>query len=237
MKKIYLLVCIMASLQAVSQIPKGSMFGGLTLSFSSEKSIDERKRGSVTEIDPASRFKSYTIMPEFSYFIMDDIAIGAFVGFGGNSRETTRTETDPDRKIVTLTKNAGPSFGIFARKFWKVNENLHTFAGLGLNMYSSNGTTTVTTTPVVGSVVEVKSESEYRLSEAVLNFGLAYHISPRYMLIGSFSALRLFSETDKSDIRDNRFDQTKNTGFDFTINSRQIPFNLGFIYLLNPASK
>lgn len=237
MKKIYLLICIMASLQAFSQIPKGSMFGGLTLSFSSETSTDERKRGSVTEIDPSSKFKSYNIMPEFSYFIMDDIALGVFIGYGGNSSERTRMETTPDRRIVTLTKNAGPSFGIFARKFWKVNDNLHTFAGLGLNMYTSNGTTTITTTPVVGPVVEVKSESEYRLSEGVLNFGLAYHLSPRYMLIGSFSALRFYSETNKSDIRDDRFDQTTTSGFDFTINTRQIPFSLGFIYLLNPGSE
>lgn len=237
MKKIYLFICITASFQAVSQIPKGSMFGGLTLSIANQKSAVERKRNNITEMDEPSYFKSYNIMPEFSYFIIDDLAIGAFVGFGGNSTERTRIETTPDREIVTLTKNSGPSFGIFARKFWKINDHLHTFAGLGLSMYRLDGTTTITTTPVVGPVIEFKSGSEYRRSEAALNFGLAYHLSESYMVIGSFSALQFYSETQRDDILVNSYDQTKNTGFDFTFNTRQVPFNLGFIYLLNGGFK
>ncbi len=226
----------MASLQAVSQIPKGSIYGGLALGFSSMKSVGETKNGSITVKGEPSKDKTYFVAPECSYFISDNLAIGAFIGFAGISSEYTYKETSPDATVVELDKEAGPVFGIFARKFWNINENLHTFGGFGLSITSMNGTSTETTTPTGGPSIEFKTESKLSSLQGMFDFGLAYQIGPKFMLVGSFSALTLSSNTYKYNIKDDSHSQTKTTGFDFMFDSGSTPFNLGFIYLLKGTS-
>jgi len=235
MKKQILILSILLSGSAIAQdgIPQGSIYGGATLNFFSEKSVNEFKNGSVTVKDEPSIYRYYLIQPEITYFVANNFSLGLTIGASGSSWERTSKTTNPDVTTVRLEKSSGPVFGLIARKFWNITDNFYSFAGAGVNLEMTNGKNTVTTTEDNVSV-EVKTESEMREYNLILSAGLAYHITNRVMLMGSVATLRFFSNVNKNNITPDSYDQTKRSGIDLFASTSNNPFNLGLIFLLNP---
>jgi len=238
MKKIILLLSLLAGTNAFAQteLPKGLLYGGLTVNLSGENSENENKNGAVTVTGEPTKTSYFNIQPEISYYIANNLAIGLSIGFSGRSHESTTKTTTPDVTTVMLDKTNGPSARVFCRKFWGIRESFFVFGGVSLNTEMGNGTYTVTRTENNVST-EVKSESEMRRFSAGFNAGMAYHISQRFMLIGEFSALNFYSQTNKNNIQADSYSQLKRSGMNLFFASGSIPFNFGFIYLLNSKSK
>lgn len=231
MKKTIILVSLFLSVQSFAQeaFKKGNFYAGVYLDLSSDKNQAESKVGSTTvEQDPVKNM-NFTFNPEFSYFIIDNLALGLNVGF-----QTMKEERTNNGQIKTeiTDKASGPVFGLYGRKYWSCTDNLSTFAGIGFNLSLLNGSV-----ESKANNVTTKTESKYTNRSLGLNAGFAYSVSQRVLLLGSFAILSFYSNIYKSQIVGDDYNQNKYSGFSLDINNRSIPFNMGFIYLLNPNKK
>ena len=239
MKKQILILSLLASGTAFAQIPKGSIFGGLTFSVWTEKQEHERKDGNKTTTDEPIKTMSWEVMPEASYFVADNLSIGLGVGMNGYKR--TSTSSNATSKTESSYKSGGPAFSIFARKFFPATENFYCFGGFGFDFSSGKGEDEVKTTTTIGTNTTTTTTTIKNKSSNMnigLNAGLAYNVTPKIMLIGSFGVLSWYSNTYKSNMMDDptdgeSYDENKYSGIEFGVNTSYTPFNLGFIYLLN----
>ena len=240
MKKQILILSLLASGTAFAQIPKGSIFGGLTLSVWTQKHESENKSGNKTTTDEPIKSMSWEVMPEASYFVADNLAIGLGIGMNGYKQTSTSTP-NATTKTESSYKSGGPAFSIFARKFFPVTENFYCFGGFGFDFSSGKGEDEEKTTTTLGTnttTITTTTKSKSTNMGIGLNAGLAYNVTPKIMLIGSFGLLSWYSNTSKTNMEDDptngeSYDLDKYSGIAFGVNTGQTPFNLGFVYLLN----
>lgn len=157
--------------------------------------------------------------PEAGTFLKDDIQLGFVLGLGGSSSKNDNT------KIGTST-NFSPT--AYVRKFFKVTDNLSTFAGFYFN-YSTGTMTNYTVTPSVES-----TDSGIGLR---LGIGVAYALSPRFTAVGQYGLMGYQSLSSKVAGVDNGTDSSFSFGVN-TVGSGSLSqgngsgavFNIGLYY-------
>ena len=225
----------MIALSSLAQdgIKKGSIYGGVGLGVYSQKQESESSvANTVTKDDPVKNF-NWEIMPEVNYFILNNVSVGLAIGMNGSKSKSSYTQGNT--KNERTYKSGGPSFELNGRKFFNCSPNFNTFIGLGFDFSSGKGEEeNKATTNNVSISTKVKNESKNM--NIGLNAGFSYNVSPRVMLLGTFALLSYYSNTYKSNIKTSpdSYNLSKYSGIQLDISNRNIPFNLGFLYLLNP---
>ncbi|MFQ3213463.1 MAG: hypothetical protein ACJAT1_002382 [Marivirga sp.] len=131
MKKAILLMTIaFLSYNVSAQTSAGSLFAGGTLQFSTRGGEQSVGANSVEK----STFTTFSFAPRVGYFISDQIAIGAGVGYNMTK------DTDPDGDYSSTNYI---DFSPFARYYMPVNE-LVNFYGQGAIGIASGGSKAVT---------------------------------------------------------------------------------------------
>jgi len=235
MKKNILLLSLLIASNAFAQvsIPKGSIYGGASLSLYSSKNENESKSGNMTITGDPSKNSSWVIMPTASYFVMDNLALGVFIGANGYKEVYTSSPGNP--KVVRTNKSSGPSFGLFAQKYWNCANNFYTFLGLGLEFSSEKGTQENKSTFTVNNIetsTTTTTKSENKSMSVPIRAGFAYHVAPKVMILGTFSILSFGSYSNKNNIIGDSYDQKKGTYMGFNLTSANA-LSIGFLVLLN----
>lgn len=238
MKKQLLLLSLFVATSAMAQegIVKGSIYGGLGLSVYTQKSESESKNGSVTVKQDPVKSMGWEVLPEINYFFMDNMSVGLAVGANGFKR--TSSSSQGNTTTDNTYKSSGPTINLNLRKFWNCSDNFYTFAGFGVGIANDKGED-ITDTKSNNQTVSVTVKDESKNMNLGLDLGFAYSVTPRVMLMGSFGVLGYYSSTNKYNITENpdAYSQNKSSGIQFALDSRNIPFNLGFLYYINGGGK
>jgi hypothetical protein len=169
MKTLLIMTMVATSVTAMAQ--KGNWYVGGVVGYVSHTS------------EPAAGSKfmesSWAFGPEVGTFLKDDIQLGFVLGLGGFSRKVNNIRS------MTST-NFSPT--AYVRKFFKVTDNLSTFAGFYVN-YSTGTTTDHTITP---SLDQTQSGVGVRLG-----IGIAYALSPRFTAVGQYGLMGYQTLTSK----------------------------------------
>lgn len=196
MKKVTFLFALMSALvitSANAQTSQGNMMVGGTLSFSNTSQEGSSDAGS----------SSTTFSPSFGYFVIDNLAVGANIGFTSGTTDTGATKTEANTF----------SFGPFAR-YYKFTSN-DKFAFFGQASLTLSSTKTETTPP--GN--EVKNGS----TTFAISPGFAYFFNEHWALDFSITGLSIRSNDPNKDA-----DDDKTTTIQFNISS--LSPQLGFRY-------
>ncbi len=126
-KNICALVLLMVSAGAFAQFEQGTKMIGGTAGFS--VSSDKYKNGNTTVTQ--STTTSFSLQPEFGYFVIDRLAFGAGLGM----MVSKYNDKDDDGESTST----GLSFGPFARYYLANKIFFH--GGFGVGMAKNEGTT------------------------------------------------------------------------------------------------
>lgn len=230
MKKLafILAICVSSFANAQEGIPAGSLYSGLSLNFYNQTQDREVKTGIVTVSDDPVKTMSFGIRPEVCYFIMNNVAIGVYLGM--DRYKQTYSNIQGNTKFNYENTSGGASYGLYGRKYWNCTENFYTFIGLGLNGGSGKGENKTTNTV---NNTSTAPESKYSNMNIGLNAGLTYQITPRLLLQGNFGLLNYYKNKYRNNILNDNYSENVYKGIEFNIASGNMPFNLGFFYLLN----
>lgn len=212
--------------QAQNGIKKGSLYSGATFGFSSRNSEYESKNNNVITKGEPSKERSFEFVPEVSYFIADNLAIGAALGINTNRYEyssgTGNNQTD------YVSKGSGPVIRAYIRKFWNCTENFYTFADAGFSIEREKGSVESTFQNIT-----TKRENEYSYMGLNVRGGLGYHVTPKLILVGQFGLISFYNNKSKTNISGDDYNLSESSGINFYLSSGYTPFNLGFLYLLS----
>ena len=168
-----LLLCVSYS---HAQTAKGNMMVGGTLSLSKETPEDNNE----------TQFSSTNFSPSFGYFVMDNLAVGANLGF------TSQTSKTPAFKTVSSSIGLGP----FARYYkFTSNENFAFFGQAQLMFYSGK----TETTAAGGSATSKNSRTVISISP-----GFSYFMTKRWALDLSITGLVFQFEDPNKDNDDDK---------------------------------
>jgi hypothetical protein len=229
MKNIFLTFAIsLCVLTASAQIPKGSIFAGLDLSYYSNNSESSNTNGGVTQTNSKYTYSYLNLGPSAQYFVADNFSVGLGVGISNNKN----SNENPISKDKNSYSSDGTNFNIFARKYLNCGTNFYTFFELKINMSSSkgsqdqfNGTNSTTTT----------TKNEYSNSGGSINVGFAWLLTERLMVQSQFGMIGYSMYTQKTNINaaGDNYNSSKGSGLNFGIFTGDYVFNLGFAYRLN----
>lgn len=150
---------------------------------------------------------SWQVAPEIGYFVNDNIAVGLMLGIGGDKNS-----------LDTKTTLIRPS--LYGRRFFKMNDAFHLFAGLNLGFSADK------TVPKNGTAATTDKSSGFG---AGVDLGGTYKLSDRFTIIGRYATLGLNTTTEKTG-------DTKThtvTDFGFNVLSLGPQFTVGIYYTLN----
>jgi len=202
MKKSLLIFLFFALISLQGMAQQGNWYIGGTGGFhtSTDKAASPGTGSNTTS--------SWDFAPEVGTFLKDDIQLGAALRFGGGS---TKNET------TALTSNTNISPIVYARKFFKLTDNLSTFAGLYLNYFAN-------TDKDEALGYETKNSG----FGATLGVGMAYALSPRFTALGQYGVLGYSSSTSTF----NGTDTGTSSSFNFGVNTvgAGTVFNIGIYY-------
>ncbi|MBS3913588.1 MAG: outer membrane beta-barrel protein [Bacteroidetes bacterium] len=228
MKKLTLFAVAFAALTpSMAQIGKGSLFLGLDLNFSSAKSEFSVTSGGTTTITDKVKSSSWNFGPSAQYFFMDNMSVGLSFGIG-QSRWENEDPTSKD-KISTLDKNT--FIGLNLRKYWNCADDFYLFGQLGFGMNPSKGEMESYDGQ---SGNTVKTTYEVKNTNVGLGAGIAWMATDKLMFQGNIGLLGWTSTTSKFDINSagDQYDTNKGSNFGLSFSTGNIPFNLGFAYLI-----
>lgn len=230
MKKVLfiLAICVASFVQAQDGIPKGSLYSGFSLNFYNQTQDRETKSGLVTVSDEPIKTMDFGIRPEVIYFIMDNVALGLYLGM--DRYKQTYSSMQGNTKFDYENTSGGVSYGLYGRKYWNCTENFYTFVGLGLNGGSGKGENKTTNTV---NNISTTPESKYSNMNFGLSAGLTYQITPKLLLQGNFGLLNFYTKKYRQNILNDNYTENIYKGIEFNVASGNVPFNLGFLYLLN----
>lgn len=230
MKKIIITaLALTAASSAFAQITKGSLFLGLDLGFGSDKaeySTTDPPAGPVV----SSKYKAsyWNVGPTAQYFLADNLSIGLGFSVG---RSMSRND-DPQDGDWNESEQSNTSINLFGRKYFNCAENFYTYGELNLGIMRGRGEARYYEAPPTDELDVFKNESGS--SGAAINIGFAWMATPRVMMHGGFGVLGFNSYRSKYNIQENGdYQEYKGSELNFSLSSGNIPFNLGFAYLLN----
>jgi hypothetical protein len=171
MKKILILISAIA-LSSTVIAQKGSWYIGGVAGYGSSTSKDANDKKDVTT--------SWAFGPEVGTFLKDDIQLGIALGLDGSSSKFEGTE-------YAKTSSLSPT--LYARKFFKITDNLSSFAGLYLNYISGTDTQT--------GYADEKVETKKTGFGGSIGIGVAYALSPRFTAVGQYGLIGYHSVNNK----------------------------------------
>jgi opacity protein-like surface antigen len=150
MKKTLLMVALLAGIStANAQDLKGRFFiGGDVLSFSSQSG---KTVGNTTIINPSTT--SFGIQPTIGYYLTDNWAIGAKLGFMNVT--TDDNDTPDDTKISTNTITISP----YIRYTMPIADKFAFFVDGGISYAMGTSKTTISPTPNAGQPNDTKDKT------------------------------------------------------------------------------
>lgn len=234
MKKVTFILATIVSSFAFAQdgLKKGSIFTGLSVNFYNQTQESEIKTGVTTTSSDPVKTVNFGIRPEVCYFIMNNVALGFYLGMERNKQ--TYSSMQGNTKYDYENTSGGMTYGLYGRKYWNCSEKFHTFAGVSINGGSGKGENKTTNTALNTSVAP---ESKYNNLILGLNAGLAYQVTAKLMFQGNFGILSYYRQKYRNNIINDNYNETVYKGIEFNIASNTVPFNLGFLYLLNHKGK
>jgi len=169
---------------------KGNVFVSGAVGFGSETTGDDKTTG-------------FTFSPKIGYFVSENIAIGARLGFDSNKN---------DNGVNTVTKNNEFSAGVFGRYYFTPASQFSVFAELGADINSTKTTTDVTGFPT--------SESKSNGFGVAFAPGVNYFLSDNFAIEATWGVLGY--NTNKPDVAG--ADSTNN--FSLGLDMRSLNFGL-----------
>ncbi len=167
MKKLLVAAIAVFTFSAVSAqedggFAKGDLFVSGAVSF-----------GSINNKNSDEKESEFVVEPKIGYFLSDNIAIGAKVGFGSSKFEAANT---------TLSEDTDFTVGVFGRYYFTPASKFSLFAELGLDYMTS----------------EDISNTKVNTIGAGLNLGLNYFVSKNFAIEAYAAALGFASS--KADV-------------------------------------
>ena len=197
MKKVLIMV-LMVGLSSISMAQQGSWYIGGLVGYNSDK---DEPTGGVETVN-----SSWDFSPEIGTFLKDDIQLGIALGIGGS-----KTTVDGDE--TNKTSSLSPT--VYGRKFFKIDDNFSTFAGLYLDMISEKETD--------ASDIETKNSG----FGARIGVGVAYALSERFTAVGQYGLFGFRSI--KEEVDGDEVDKQTDFGFGMNTVGGSV-FNIGIYY-------
>jgi hypothetical protein len=230
MKKIIIAAFALAvTSSAFAQISKGSLFLGLDLGFGSdntEYSATNPPAGPVI----SSKYKAsyWNLGPTAQYFLADNFALGLGISVGRNKSRNDY----PQNGDWNESEQSNTSINLFGRKYFNCSETFYTYGELNLGIMRGKGESRYYQAPPTDDLNVFKNENGS--TGAAINIGFAWMATPRVMMHGGFGVLGFNSYRSKYNIQDDGdYQEYKGSELNFSLSTGNIPFNLGFAYLLN----
>lgn len=190
MKKLLFAVCMLVTLGLSAQ-DMGTKYIGGRVGFNSTKA----------KADGAEAATSWSVSPEFGYFVAENLAVGIRLGVNGSSQGD----------------NSSSGFGadVYARKFFSASDAFRLFVGANVGYGASTDKTKV------GSAT---FESKENTLGVYLDLGATYNLSEKWTLIGRLGTLGFSSVSDPDN------DKAGSTNFGLNVNTFGNPFQVGLYY-------
>jgi len=167
-------------------VAKGDMMISGAFGFNSTSTADAKEN-------------SFEIAPRFSYFVSDNIAVGAKIGFMSESGDDATGTENLDRQTLSL--------GAFGRYYMSPASKFSVFAELGFDYNSTDD-----------KLSEVKLDG----FDVAVGPGVSYFLSDSFAIEASWGALKY--ETEKGDWTDAESTDTFGLGLDM----RDLTFGLAY---------
>jgi outer membrane protein len=168
--------------------------------------------------DALDKMTEIRFTPSIGYFVSDNLEIGANINLSkGTLSETTKV--NPYTNDYTTSSRSG--FGIFAQKYFPVN-NWFAFYGnanVGMNFGNDNFKSTTTLFPITNTGA---STSGYGGS---LNMGFAFTPTNNVALMADLAGFGVMTETVDPDGANNSVTQSS-----YGLNVWRNPYNLSFVW-------
>jgi hypothetical protein len=219
MKKLLLSMAMVAvGSAAMAQISSGSMMFGGTIGIRSQGGTNEISGSPVPaqnrSIDLPSQ-SNFNLGLTGGYFIQDNLAVGATIGFGSTSNvtksaynKTTGAVTTPPPSTLGAddvlfddeTATSGFNLNLFANKYNEINDKWMWFYGAGLGFGTGSGTSTAIeeitpgATPPAYAPVTKDAPSTTTISLGA-NLGVIHFLSENWALQAGLNNLLGFTYT------------------------------------------
>lgn len=224
MKKSTIILAILVFTgNAFSQIPKGSVWGLINFSMSSEKAEYSTTVAGNSMVSGDNEYKSSNIGPGVLYFIKDNLAVGLSVGRSGN--KSTNTSVSQSTKYES--KSSGIGMALSLNKFYNVSDQFKPFLAFNMGTNPSKSTNTTTNTTTNNSS---KTENEYKFSYVNFGGGFAFLPTPRIMFAASLAVMGFEKYNNKYNIVNDNYNTNKGSYFSLYTNSNNFLYNLSFSY-------
>lgn len=170
-KSIVIVMTLFSFLSGYSQTGKGKKFLGGQISFSN---ATQSELDAASDVTYDTKNLQFQFMPEFGYFIKDNLAIGLNLNFGVSSRSTTSDVVYTSNKLNSINYGGGG----YVRYYSKIADKFY---------FILSGILTYTFTQDKDEITDVKTNIN-NISLAI-GPGLAYFITPKLGLQGSLGSI------------------------------------------------
>lgn len=232
MKKFILILLTVCAIQtSYSQTEKGRMFIGglLNLAGDSNSDLDTLRKYDYNSI-------TFTIAPNFGYFIADNFAIGGNINFGTTSLTSTNDYTGSTTSLPSIFsyKSSLLRYGLcgFASYYTNITDNFKLYFSGSLNYYYSSEKRTLSnndTNHVYSIINPENQEIQSNGLSLVVTPGLVYFITPKIGIHSTFGSIyySYSSSKNKSLPYDNQY---KSNQYGIALNLSSIYFGVNYYF-------
>lgn len=217
MKHLLIIILVLIQLPVLSQTLEGKFQMGGSLAYYTNTSDFEEGDGSNLQQQESFR-NNISILPQFGYFINDNISIGGQIGYVRESFSYYSTINQTVVNDVNSKQNRF-QFGMFTRVHKPLNDNLYLFmqanlsAGIGRVKYDDN-----------------QNDDQNSFSfQAGVQPGILFMITEKFGIEGQFGFLG-YESLNTSNVDSNEDYKNKNTSFGLRLSPST--FNLGLQFYL-----
>lgn len=179
---------LLSAPSAFAQLSSGHLMLGGQFGFSSDKPADG-------DPDAESKTTTGTFSPRVGYFLMDNLAVGLELQYGGSKEE--ETDIIQEIKLTSTTKRTSLLVGPFARYYQPVGEKAAFFGHLSLGFGSSKKSVEYSGT---GAPTNPKDE-KFGMTEISLRPGFTYFPTKRLGLEIMTDAIKIgYSSRKQKDL-------------------------------------
>ena len=205
-----------------SQTEKGKMFigGQFSLGGNTNSGLDSLTTNNTNVV-------TFSISPNFGYFIKDNLAIGAILNFGtsGETQNYQNSQNTPSYKTTYNYNYTSYGIGLFARQYYNITGNFRFYLNGGIN-YSYQTTKTTYTNPTY-AYYPTSEENHSNNFSINITPGLAYFVTPKIAIQTTFG--NLFYNYSISKIPNVSYDNHSYSG-NYGLNLNSSSFALGLNY-------
>ena len=227
MKKIILTsITIMIFINCYSQTEKEMKF------ISGQFYINGHSNNQTQDVNSDDqKYFSFLFLPQYGYFVKDNIAIGGFLNFGINNNTST-SESPGNISSLYKIKNNSINYGLgfFARKYFKISDKFLFFENGAISYsYQTNKNEYTFNDPnyVYSPENPYIQKSITNIISVSLAPGLQYSMTPKLGLTTSFGNLFYsYSVTKSKSLPKERIDKSNWYGINLSVST----ISFGLIY-------